>query len=397
MRYICFSFLFLLLTTELAIADGPFNVGAGSVGGVSGVDTSKIPRPIVIAGNVRTSSGETPAEPVSIKRECGMDEFTEAYTDSEGRFSFVVGGNQRYAIMDAAADGGAPGLPQGNLSVFNTQSSQIGLGVDLSHCLLTAELPGYSSSSIQLTRRRSMDRPNVGTLILTPLGGSTGALVSATTLTAPKAARKALEKAIEEMNKGSQAKLPRAIGLLEKAVEEHPSYAAAWAVLGEARERMGDQEGALNAFERALEADPSYPRAYLPMTLISVRRGDWGRAVELTAQGLELDPANVLLHWFNAVGQFELGRLEEALTALDQLESELGAQRFPQTHHIRGLIYAQPGEFIKAAAQLRTFLEEAPDSPAAEEANKQLAEWKELGVLSPVAPQVAVGKLVSAR
>src|SRR6187200_162414 len=49
--------------------------------------------------------------------------------------------------------------------------------------------------------------------------------------------------------------LSAAADLYAQAVELAPGFASAWFALGEAREALGDREGAGTAFARALEAD----------------------------------------------------------------------------------------------------------------------------------------------
>ena len=365
----------------LLIDSAAAQVPLGAAGGVRGGQSSAAS--VTLAGTVRTASGETPTEPVAIRRECGVDSFIEGYTGRRGRFSFEVGGDVQFAVMEAAAGGPVLGLPPDTHSIFKGAPSQAGFGVDLSHCHLVADLPGYRSTHIPLTRRRSLDRPDVGTLILTPLDESQAA-VSATTLAAPDGARKALDRAVKELSKGRSAKLLKAMALLEKAVLEYPAYAAAWTILGETKQRVGDTEGAAEAYGRAMEADAGYLRPYEPMAMIRVQQQDWEQAMKLTGAALDLDPANVVLRWIHAVSQFELGHDEEALAALDRVErDEAGADYLPQTHHIRGLIYSKQGDFAKAAEELRLFLKAAPAAPAAKAIEERLDEWKELGVVQP--------------
>ena len=51
--------------------------------------------------------------------------------------------------------------------------------------------------------------------------------------------------------------LAAAIDLLEQAVELQPGFASGWFELGDARERAGAREDAIEAFRKALAADPS--------------------------------------------------------------------------------------------------------------------------------------------
>ena len=358
--------------------------GLNSGGGFnSGPSTSRAARPIVITGNVVLASGEVPAEPVPIKRVCGPQSYLEGYTDKKGKFGFQAGGNTAFAMSDASIGSAAPGMPQGSASsVFSGSESEIGLGVDLTGCTLVADAPGYRSSSIFLSRRRSFDRPDVGTITLTPHAGSPDIFVSATSLAAPKKAKAAFEKAIKELNKGARADRQKALDELEKAVTEYPTYAAAWTVMGETKQRMGDRTGAAEAFDRAMQADSRYLRPFEPMVLMSVNRQDWERAVELASIALGLDQSNVKLQWLNAVGQFELGNHDEALSGLGRVEAdEDGAKQYPQTHHIKGLIYSQRGQYAEAVTELERFLEIVPDGPTAEAIRGQIADWRANGVV----------------
>src|SRR5690606_17770865 len=164
-------------------------------------------------------------------------------------------------------------------------------------------------------------------------GGAPDTFVSATSLAAPKKARSAFEKAIKELNKGAGADPQEAVEELEKAVTEYPAYAAAWTILGETKQRMGDPSGAAEAYGKAMEADARYLRPYEPMVLLAVDQQDWARTVQLAGVALGLDQSNIKLQWLYAVGQFELGNLDEALSGLEKVEAdEAGAQAYPQTH-----------------------------------------------------------------
>ena len=84
----------------------------------------------------------------------------------------------------------------------------------------------------------------------------------------------------------------------------------------------------------------------------------------------------------NAVAHFELGNHDEALNVLSKVEAdEAGAKQYPQTHHIKGLIYSQRGQYAEAVTELERFLEVAPDGPTAEAIRGQIADWKAKGLV----------------
>jgi len=337
--------------------------------------------PILLAGNVILASGEPPLERVMIKRVCPTQTITEGYTDASGHFAFVPGGNSAFAAMDASIGSTAQGLPLGTPSAAIVGRSYG--GGETIGCALVADAPGYRSNSIVLGSRSSMNNSGVGTIILTPLDNrSQAALVSASSLAAPKKAKSAFEKAVTALDRDPTANSSKVISSLEKAVGIYPEYAEAWTAMGHAKGRIGDIQGAQEAFEKALAADPRYVAAYEPLILISVDQQNWERTSELASFVLSVDPSNLKIRWFNAVSQFKLGRHDLAISLLDEIQAdEVGAKQYPQSHHIEGLVLAQRGQFTEAASNFERFLELAPDDPAAESLKRQLLEWKELGAI----------------
>jgi predicted TPR repeat methyltransferase len=76
--------------------------------------------------------------------------------------------------------------------------------------------------------------------------------------------------------------LAAAVDLFAQAVELAPAFASAWFALGEARERLGDREGARAAFAQARNADP---------------QDRHGAALHLARLGAA-DPATAALHGY---------------------------------------------------------------------------------------------------
>jgi len=344
----------------------------------------QLDRPILITGSVVLASGERPLEPVMIKRICASRVTPEGYTDAKGKFSFRIGGDTSVAALGDASVGNSR---QDDLLTGSTPTSILAPvdpsgGVDLNGCSLVADAPGYRSDPIILTRMHSMDRTDVGQFILTPLGGNFASAVSITSMEAPKEAQKAYEKAMQEVRKGNSAKVEKVIDELEKAVALYPRYAAALALLGQAKLQTGDVPGAEKALEAAVEADPRFIRPYGPLILLRIGQRDWNRVAILADFVLSFDPTNTNIRWYQTVALYELGSLDEAAAAIDKLQKDAKAEAtYPQMHHLRGLIYAQRGKFQDAAAEYKEYLELAPDSVARETISHQLEEWQTLGVL----------------
>ena len=360
--------------------------------GRQGVGQQQRQRPIFLSGKVMLDDGTAPAESVTIVRNCHGQRVPETYTDTKGRFSFEVGGNS-IAFADASVSGvpnqaglGGFGPSRGGGRAPGGFGGTGGVGfdqLDLSGCDLQADLPGYRSDVISLGRRRVFDNPNVGTIILHRLGGVQGHSVSVTTLAAPKKAKKSYEKASKEVRKKSaQSRNPdKAIKGLEKAVAEYPECAAAWTLLGETKMKMKDPAGARAAFDRALAADPKYLKPYGPLLQLEMQQHRWTEADELSDQILKLNPMLSNVSYFQAIARFNTGRLDAAEASAKSLVASPDAARYPQIHHLLGMIQAKKGNFAQAATAYRSFVAAQPGSPEASKLQRQMTEWEALGVI----------------
>jgi Flp pilus assembly protein TadD len=357
-------------------------------------------RPVFLSGKVVLEDGTPPAEPAVVERVCNGQAHPEAYTDSKGNFSFQLGGDQTLAITDASVSGGGirgagggfggGNDPFGGGGGFGSPSGGMGQ-VNLSGCDLRAQLSGYRSDNIQLGRRSVFDNPDVGIIVLRRLDGVTGTAVSATSLNAPKEAKKAYENGVKEMRK-KKASPEKAVKEFEKAVAAYPQYAAAWSALGLLRLAAENTEGAQEAFERALEADPKYLNPYQPLVKLHLMASRWEPAAELTDQALRLNPHMTDMQYFKAVAHYNAGNLEEAEKAALTVQEGKDAKDFPQTHQILGMIHSQKGNFGGAATEYRAYLSAQPNGATAEDLKRRLNEWEALGVIpkGTAAPAEAV-------
>lgn len=116
---------------------------------------------IRLSGKVRLASGDTPAEPIQIRRICGADNesYIVGYSDPKGQFQFEM-------IYTSSA--GSP--------LYNRTRTEL--------CRLVAAAPGFHSSAIPLANRSPNDKSEVGTIILTPLSSSETDFISVTSLAA---------------------------------------------------------------------------------------------------------------------------------------------------------------------------------------------------------------------
>jgi cytochrome c-type biogenesis protein CcmH/NrfG len=81
-----------------------------------------------------------------------------------------------------------------------------------------------------------------------------------------------------------------AVGHLQAAVARVPNDADLWVMLGAARGRIGQYDGAIEAYERAVALRPSPLACKTLAALLFEIRHDRSRAVELWRKSLDLDP-----------------------------------------------------------------------------------------------------------
>jgi len=328
--------------------------------------------------------GTPPPEQVTIERVCTGHIRPEGYTDSKGRFSFQLGQQHSAVFMDASVSGGGGPVGRDTLTggmggLPSTSGGSMGT-VDLMGCELRASLPGYRSESVILGRRSMFDNPDVGTIILRRLANVEGTAISFTTLAAPKEAKKSFEKA-QKLLRDKNPKPDQAAKELEKAVQLYPVYAAGWHLLGQARLAIKDEEGARQAFEKSLAADPKYINPYTQLAALELQSRRWDAAANLTDRLASLDPSMTQAHYFNAVANYNLGKISLAEKSVRSALKHDDGNRFPQTHHLLGAILARQGNYPSAAEEFRNFLKLVPNSSATEQLRKQLAEWEGLGVI----------------
>jgi TolA-binding protein len=345
----------------------PFPTNPTTTPPASGLD-----RPIYLSGRVMLDDGNPPPEPVSIQRICGTTPRTEAYTDSKGRFSFEWG--KRLGVMpDASEDtfGRMPGMsntsPIGNSGGMSQRSAeQMMMG-----CELRASLAGFRSDSVNLSQHRSMDNPDVGTIILHRVANVEGLAISVTTLMAPKDAKKAYEKGLGDLKKNKPEDAQRDF---EKAVEVYPKFAAAWFELGRVQRDQKDIEAARKSFAQALAADSKYIKPYLELSDLSFRDQNWKDVKDSTDRLLSLNPVDFPKAWyFNAVAKYELKDYDAAeKSARDGVKNDPG-NTMPRMNQLLGVLLAGKEDYPGAAEALKNYLKVAPNGSDAETVKKQLA------------------------
>lgn len=332
---------------------------------------------IYLSGKVVLDDGTAISEPVLIERVCNGIARTEGYTDVKGRFSFQLGQNPE-APADASEN-----IP--DISANSTRRpGESGQPNELMNCGLRASLPGFHSDSVALGGHQYLDNSNVGTITLHRMANVEGFTTSATSVLAPKDARKAYDRGLEDIKKQKPEEAQKE---LEKAVGSYPKYAAAWFLLGELDEEHGHVDDARKAYTQSIAADGKYINPYERLYMLAFKDEKWQEAADDSNRVLHLNPYDFpAAYYANAVANLQLQHLDAAEKSARAAVKVDDAHRNPRAPYVLGLILAQKKDFAESVEYLRAYVNAAPNAPDAAVAREQLAEAEKQVPTKPQSP-----------
>jgi len=327
--------------------------------------------PIFLTGRVMMDDGSELPRNISIERVCGNTPHIEGHTDSKGYFSIELGARNVDALQDASTSGlnDFGGFSQGrnNIAGGFTQSA-------LFNCELRAAAGGYQSQTVSLAARQTFDNPDLGTILLHRNAQTEGTTISATTLAAPKNARKAFQKGLDLERK---KKLDEAQASFQQAVEEYSKYAEAWFELGRLQATHGQAEPARKSFDEAISADAKFVPPYIEIATLEFQAQRWQEVADTTDKAMRLDPFTFpQAFFFNAVANYNLRRVDVAEQSALRAQKLDTRHQIPQVSHLLGVILADRHDYSAAAAQMRDYLKFAPQARDAATVRSQLEIWE---------------------
>ncbi len=338
------------------------------------IPSPDISRPIYISGRVVLDQGNVVTEPVAIQRVCGGTVHRETYSDTHGNFSVLIGEN--ITFQDASESNTMLGNRNSTLSTRN-----------LWNCEIRAELPGYSSSAITLAGRDFNGSPDIGTIVLSKIGGIAGNSISVVSLKAPDNARHEYEKGLENYQK---KKFAEAEKHLAKAVQIYPQYASAWELRGKEQQQQKLEDDARKSYETAIAADDKFVSPYIHLAVLDAADQHWTEVERLSSKAIQLDPKSYPDAYFlNGAAHYNLKHYQEAeRSAVKAVELDKD-HRFPRVELLLGSILQVKGDQDAAAQHLRTYLQLEPNSPEAARVQTILAkiDQQKASVAPPPKPQ----------
>jgi tetratricopeptide (TPR) repeat protein len=132
-------------------------------------------------------------------------------------------------------------------------------------------------------------------------------------------------------------------------------------------------------FRKAIEADPKWTPPYVNLAQMQLLHNDFTGMMKTDEQVLAVDPTLAMPNFFNAVGYFSMGRLEEAeKSALTAERTDQG--NTPQIQLLLARIYEGRNDGAGALARYKEFLKQNPGAANAPQINARVAELERAGV-----------------
>ncbi|MDH4225845.1 MAG: tetratricopeptide repeat protein [Deltaproteobacteria bacterium] len=151
----------------------------------------------------------------------------------------------------------------------------------------------------------------------------------------------------------------KALAYLKDALRLKPGHAPTYFRIGNAQNKLGNPEAAVQAYRKAIQFKPSYRKARYNLGLILVNQEKWKGARTQFDWLAKKDPEDGKVF-------FNLGRIaygenkgEESLTHYRKA-LELTQGNFPEAHLNMGLVYNSLGKYKKAVESYRTAIRQNP-------------------------------------
>ena len=357
---------------------GQTGSSAGSVVGIRGSET----RPVYISGKVVMQDGSAVLQNIAIQRVCSGIAKTVAYTDSNGRFSFQW--SDRNRVLTDAADAGSGSSRNGGSGGFASSQSAGGgnvlaadpFGSRMINCEIRANLAGFSSGAVRLFNQGPADSPDIGVIVLSRIAGVEGSSISVTSMMAPKEARKAYEHGLQALLKNKPGDAAKDF---EKAVAVYPQYADAWVELGRIRIEQQSMAPARAALMQAMSCDPKLVTPYVELGLLAAKDANWPESGKYLDRAVELDPVDYPQAWYtDAVANYNLKKYDAAEKGARMAVKLDLRHANPRSEYLLGLVLAEKQDYAGAAAELKNYMNLAPNAPDLAQVKDQLVQIEKL-------------------
>ena len=343
-----------------------------------------------LLGRIATNDDTPVPNDLLVERVCNSNVRQQVYASPRGDFSMRLG-SRTDSFVDAS---GSPSSRYGQAS----RDSQMGIPLhDLKNCDLRASASGFHSKVVSLVSLDStLGNVDVGVIVVQRSKKIRGMTLSAAVYKAPKDARNAYEKGLDDEWDG---KLANARKHFETAVGIYPGFASAWFQLGNVLRKENEKDAARKAYAQATTVDGKFMPPYFSLASMAYESGNWSEVLNLTRHILELDPqryANATgyildldpldyaeVYFYNAVANYNLTKIEDAEKSALMAKHLDVRPRFPELHLLLAQIFARKNKYALAISEIKIYLELAPNAKNAAQVQEQLAKLEKLNSSMP--------------
>lgn len=196
--------------------------------------------------------------------------------------------------------------------------------------------------------------------------------VDALLASVPKPALKRYNKAKELAQAGDNR---AAIEELKGAISLHAEFAYAYNELGVQYMKLGQLDQAIEALRQAVKLAPAAFSPRLNHGIALLNKKEFSRAEEELRLALKKDASAPTAHLYLGIALISLRNHDEAEKEL-QLAVSQGGDEMSLAHYYLGGIYWGRREYKRAADELETYLQLAPQAPDAERVRKTIQELR---------------------
>lgn len=159
---------------------------------------------------------------------------------------------------------------------------------------------------------------------------------------------------------------PEAVAAYSAAIRHNPSYTEAYIALGKTYGEMGKPDKAIETFQKAVKRDPTAAKAYYELGAVYLDlKKDYNKAAESFTKATQLDAQYDLAFYSLGVSLTELGRLDEAVIALETALSVSSKKKWADPHYRLAVVYNKNGDFGDAKKSAVEALTHKPNYYAA--------------------------------
>jgi tetratricopeptide (TPR) repeat protein len=249
-------------------------------------------------------------------------------------------------------------------------------------CSVSADLTGFTSTSITLQNRNFRDTPNIGIITLKRAENAKGTAVSSSTEDVSPKAVKLFEKARSDWEAQSQDHVE---GELQEAVAIDPKFAEAWYELGR-QEQVAKPDQAREDYARALAVDPQFILPYEQIMVLDSAEGKWKNALSDGAHALALDPRGTPQVWYayaeGILKAYAAGALPATKLKVAEISAHNSLALDPQhnlpAEQLLALILAQEKNYEAAIDHLRNCLTYLPKGSSMDQVKQQIAQLEQM-------------------